>query len=73
MYITPLMAIMAEESFIGNFNAGQLVREYNRLSGAERAEVDGWVRFAAFAGCNHRRFDVACPPPSDVDKSEILI
>ena len=67
------MEVVAEENFLGSVNAAQLLREYRRLGEADRAEVDGWVRFAAFAGCNHRRFDVACPPPSDVDKSEILI
>ena len=67
------MAVVAQENFMGSANAGQLLREYKRLGETDRAAVDGWVRFAAFAGCNHRRFDVACPPPSDVDKSEILI
>ena len=67
------MEVVAQENVIGSVNAGQLVREYKRLSEADRAEVDRWVRFAAFAGCNHRGFDVACPPPSEVDKSEILI
>lgn len=64
VYAMPFMAHVAQPSFIGYVNVRQFPREYKRLSEADKAVVDGWVRFGTFAGCNYQKFNLACPVPT---------